>query len=213
MCSIPPLFLRPNEAQFALHQVVDQRHGGVVAAVSEYPAGWQVRSNVDWNFEHVSFPVTSYAQARNPHGVESFEFLPAESFFWVGPMTYSQGLNVLGQTCMPPMSVVDAMINLIVPKHRGNRHGLRIIEVSPMPQLAQIVGADLKGLPGEGAAVRIETAENGRLFEEEFFGIKVELSVPYFAPLGPVTQINWTILWPFCFGAEKGELDSRKEMF
>jgi len=193
--------------------MIDRKHNGIVASIFEYPVGWQVSSSVDWNFEHVSFPMVSYAQVRSPQGIAVFEFLPSESFFWLGPMTYQQGLNLLGQTCMPPRSAVDAMTNLIIPKHRANRQGLRTMGASPVPQLAQMIGADLKGLPSEGAAVRIEYTENGIPIEEEFYGVRITQNAPYYGPLGPMAQANWFITSAFCFRARRGELAPQRDMF
>ena len=50
-----------SERQFTLHQVVDRQHR-VVASVFEYPAAWQARSDVVWNFRNYNFPL-----AANPN--------------------------------------------------------------------------------------------------------------------------------------------------
>jgi len=216
MSSNPPTGHPSDETPFALHQVIDRQHQGLVASVFEYPAGWQARSDIAWNFQNVSFPMLSYAQVRHPQGVERLEFWPTEAFCWIEPSAYGfyqQGQNVLGQTVMPPMSAADAMTRWVVPRWRGNSHGLRIVGVSLIPQLAQILNADLKGLPGEGAGVRIEYAEQGTLLEEEFYGIQVAQNVPYYGPMGAMTQINWFLTRVFSFRAEKGQVDSRREMF
>jgi hypothetical protein len=43
---------RAGAARFQLHQVLDPQHGGVVASAFEYPAGWEARSRVTWNFQN-----------------------------------------------------------------------------------------------------------------------------------------------------------------
>lgn len=207
---------RPDEPPLALYQLIDRDHGGVVVAVLDYPAGWQASSEVVWNYQQCSFPVISYAHARNPKGVEAFTLLPTASFFWITPALFAfcrQGDNVLGQIAMPPMSALDAMKKLIIPRHRGKCQGLRVLGVRSMPHLAQDIGADLKGLPSEGVGVKIEYVEQGRPIEEEFYGLKAVQDVPNYGPMGMLIQHNWYITWAFCFRAEKGRLDAHQDLF
>lgn len=206
---------RPPIPPFTLHQVIDRQHNNVVASVFEYPTGWQVRSEVVWKFENMSFPMIAYAQAYDPAGGEMFEFLPQESFAWVVPdYGYGRpGQPSMGQTLMPPMPAVEALTRWIVPKYRSNRPGLQITAAGQVAQLAQRINLDVKGMPAEEAAVRLEYSENGKLFEEEIYGVKVTQDVPYYGPMGAMTQTNWGFLRLFAFRAGKGQLDSYRERF
>ena len=211
----PPNENPQSDKQFALHQIIDPQHNGVVVSVFEYPADWQARSNVVWNFQNVSLPVIGYAQAFNPQGAEAFEFFPTEFFFWLneGYLIYQQGQNYLGQVFLPPMSAADAMTRWVVPKYRGNCMNLRIVAVTPVLQLAQRIGLNLGGAASEDVCARIEYSENGRLIEEEIYGIKVAQDVPYYGPQGMTVQTNWGFLRIFSFRAERGALDSERETF
>src|SRR4051812_37156043 len=204
MHSIPPNDHRSSKMQFTLHQVIDRQHKGMVSSVFEYPAAWQARSEVTWNFQNMSFPVTAYAQVYNPSGTEAFEFLPAEYFFWIneGYGFYQQGQEVMGQVFMPPMPAGEVMTQWVIPKYRRNRPGLKIVAVRPLPQLARGIELDLGGTPSEGVCVKLEYAENGRLFEEELYGIKLTQEVPYYGPQGMMIQINWGFARLFSFRAE-----------
>src|SRR6516225_10200429 len=95
---IPPM----PPARFVLHQILDRTHGSVVAAVFEHPAGWVAQSQVGWNFQNVSLPVLVTARAAAPGGLESFEMLPVESFYWLEPNygMLQPGSSLLGQICM-----------------------------------------------------------------------------------------------------------------
>lgn len=211
----PPQDQRPSEQQFILHQLIDHQHQGVVASVFEYPSSWQARSHVAWNLQHVSLPVIAYAQAFNPHGTEAFEFLPVEYFFWIneGYGFYQQGQNYLGQVCLPPMSAADAMTRWVVPKYRGNRPDLKIVGVSFVPQLAQRINLKLGGATTEDVCVKLTYTEQGRLFEEELYGLKFAQNAPYYGPQGMMMQINWGFARLFSFRAEAGALDARRETF
>jgi hypothetical protein len=215
MHSIPPNDDRSSNMPFTLHQVIDRQHKGMVSSVFEYPAVWQAHSEVTWNFQNMSFPVTAYAQVYNPSGTEAFEFLPAEYFFWIneGYGFYQQGQDVMGQVFMPPMPAGDVMTQWVIPKYRRNRPGLKIVAVRPLPQLARGIALDLGGAPSEGVCVKSEYAENGRLFGEELYGIKLTQEVPYYGPQGMMIQINWGFARLFSFRAEKGALESQRGTF
>ena len=193
--------------RLVLHQVLDPQHGNVVAAVFEAPAGWTVRSGVWWNFQNVSFPVLAGAKVAAPDGIDAFEFLPAESFYWLQP-DYGMcqpGANQLGQTCMPPMSAADAFGRWVIPKHRGRAPGLKILSMTPRHDVAPP--------PAEGILATIEYVDNGRPIEESFVGARVQQNVPYYGPQGMTMQINWGFAKLFCFRSAKGRLAERTGPF
>jgi len=216
MFSEPAFDLPQLETAPVLHQVIDRQHGGVVAWAFSHPVGWTAHSDVHWNFQNMSFPVTSYAQVMAPDGIEGFEFLPAEAFCWVEP-DYGMaqpGQSSLGQTYLQPMPAVDALVRWMVPKYCGGRQGLQVVSAGPMSTLAADLGFTLPGgLPSEGAGVRVAYVENGRSFEEELYGVQVLQRVPYHGPMGTIVQINWGFARAFRFRAAAGSLDARKERF
>jgi hypothetical protein len=205
----------PSDKQFTLHQLIDRQHNGVVASVFEYPADWQARSNVIWNFQNFNFPLIAFAQAFNPEGTEAIEFLPAELYFWIneGIGFYMPGQDNYGTPFLMPMSAADALTQWVIPKYRGNRPGLRIVGSSPVPQLPQRLNINQGGAQTEDVCVKLEYTENGRLFEEEFYGMKFSQDVPYYGPQGMMVQINWGFARLFSFRAEKGALDAARETF
>lgn len=206
---------RQDEKPFVLHQVIDHQHKGMVVTAFEYPAEWQAQSNVVWDFQQRSVPVIGYARTFNPRGTEALEFLPAESFFWTEPDygLYQQGQNIEGQVFLQPMPAANVMTNWVVPKYRGNRPGLRIASVSPVQQLARRIGLNVPGLMSDDVCAKVEYSENGRLFEEEFYGMQTLQRVPYHGPQGTTFQINWGFVRLFSFRAEKGALDAHRETF
>ncbi|HKQ53118.1 MAG TPA: hypothetical protein VJT74_12155 [Pyrinomonadaceae bacterium] len=205
-----------HENRFKLHQVIDRGHNGVVVSVFEYPAGWEARSDVTWNFQNATVPVTAFAQAYNPAGTEAIGFLPPEIYFWLneGVGFYVPGQEVQGTLFLMPMPAADALAQFVVPKYRGRYPDLRIVGGGPVPQqLAQRLGVNLGGAQTEDAYVRLEYTENGRLFEEEFYGMKFSQDVPYYGPQGTWVQTNWGFARLFSFRAEKGALDAARETF
>lgn len=206
---------RSSDQQFTLHQLIDQQHNGVVASIFEYPADWQARSNVIWNFQNINSPLTAFAQAFNPAGTEAVEFLPAELYFWLneGIGYYMPGQDIQGTPFLMPMSAADALTQYVIPKYRGNRPSLRILGISPVPQLSQRLNINQGGVQTEDVCVKLEYTENGRLFEEEFYGMKFSQDVPYYGPQGTMVQINWGFARLFSFRAEKGAFEAARETF
>ena len=207
--------IQPAKASaLALHQILDPQHRNVVACVFGYPSTWQANSQMGWNFQDINMPVKAHALTYNPQGAECVEFLPSEMFFWLaeGVYFYQQGQSVMGFAFMQPMSAVDALKNLVVPKFRGKSPGLRLIRGGNIPILARL-GSHQQSARGEEAYVALEYSLNGRPVEEEIYGIKVQQDIPYYGPQGMMVQVNWGFHSLFSFRAEKGQLDSKRELF
>ena len=192
-------------SQFATHRVIDEYHQGMVAATFEHPQEWRAQSQVVWNFQDTSFPLTCYASVFNPRGTEALQFLPVESCFWIDPpIIYTPGQKHRGQTCLPPMGALDALTQFAIPKYRGDRRNLRIVYAQPVPNLAQVMRiAWLMNVRHEGVMVRLEYEENGLQFEEEYFAV-----VMWHVPNGE--QLNWGIAIQFAFRAVRGRLDAAR---
>lgn len=196
----------PSEEQFVRHHIVDELHQGMIVSSFEHPNDWLAHSQVVWNFEDTGYPVTVYASTFNPNGTEAVEFLPVEACFWVQPnYMYTLGQRYRGSTCLPPMGALEALTQFEIPKHRGNRQNLRLVHAQPVPNLAQMLGADeLRNVRHEGVMARIEYGENGRLLEEEFYAC-----VMWHPPNGQ--QTNWGLIRPFCFRAARGQFDTARQ--
>ncbi|HYO63851.1 MAG TPA: hypothetical protein VER08_09490 [Pyrinomonadaceae bacterium] len=198
---------------FVRHDVIDQQHQGVVAYTFEHPVGWQAESRVVWNYQHLHFPVVSFARVTNPGTPEAFEFLPSEIFLWQEPnyAGYQPGQNQWGTIHMPPMSGTEALVRLIVPKYRGTCQSVSIMDAGPVPNLVQKLNADEIKQPHlhQGAMARVEYLEQGRVVEEEFYVCHFQ-----HPPLagGGMAVYSWGLSRLFSFRAERGRLDALKDV-
>ncbi|HYO92487.1 MAG TPA: hypothetical protein VEQ40_12660 [Pyrinomonadaceae bacterium] len=208
MSQNPPSQDAPHRAQFALHKIIDEQHQRMVVATFEYPHDWTARSNVMWNYENVARPMIAYAATSNPNGIESFEFLPVEAYYWLDAhLMPIPGEFSMGKTCVAPMRALDALVQLAIPKYRGNRQNLRVVHAEVVPNLAQALDADeLQGVQNEGVRARIEYYENGQMFEEDFYACAYWLP-----PNGG--QTNWGLARLACFRAASGQLDAMRRTF
>ncbi len=200
--------------RLALYQMRDRQHGNVVACVMRHPPTWQASSDVMWNYQDMSLPVKAYAQLYNPQGAEGVEFLPNEMFFWMPEARgwYQQGQNVMGQAFMPPMSCVDALTTWVVPKFRKGLPGLRVTRRGNVSFLSRF-GPSAQSTQGEEGCITLEYVLNGKPVEEEIYGVRSLLQVPFYGPQGMMVQTNWGFPVLFGFRAEKGQLDANRLLF
>lgn len=202
-----------NLENFAQHDVIDQQHQGVAYSF-QHPAGWQAESRLFWNFQHLHFPLVTFARAVSPNPPEMFEFLPSEQFTWTEPNQGFQqpGQNQSGIITMPPMSGIDALARLIIPKYRGDRQGIRVVGVNPVPNLVQTINATEITRPDlyDGATAKVEYVEQGREIEEEFYCCHYQ--VPPIFGTG-VAIYSWGLARLFCFRAERGQLEAARPAF
>lgn len=193
--------------RLARHSIVDEQNGGMVVSTFAHPGDWQARSQVFWNPQHTNLPAKVYAATFNPNGVESFEFLPIQAFFW---LEGDYGLVAIGENGhglvrMPPRPAPDALASLVIPHFRGDRQNLRVTGVQPVANLWQIFN-DPPPQRGESLMARVEYEEHGRAIEEEFYGV---------CEWVPATggALNWGFGRLICFRAERGQLDAMRETF
>jgi hypothetical protein len=196
-----------HSPQLTQHRIVDPQNGGVVVSSFAHPSGWQAHSQVVWNPEHTNLPALVMATAFNPDGMESFEFLPTQVFYWIdGDLTgVPIGQNAHGLVRMSPRSAPDALANLVIPHFRGDRQNLRVNGVQPMQSLGQIFN-DPPPQQGESLMARVEYEERGQAIEEEFYGVYE------WVPVMPGT-VNWGFGRLFCFRAARGQLDAMRQTF
>lgn len=200
---------------WVLHQVLDRRHQGMVAAVFEHPSDWQTRSDVVWNFQNVSVPVVAWAEAADAGSGEQIAFLPGESFCWLEPnygMT-QPGQFALGQTHLPPMPAAEALTRWLIPKYHSRTPGLQLRSAGPGSDILPLLAFESGSLPAEGVRARLTYAEQGRTFDEEWLGIVVSQQVPYHGPMGTTMQTNWGFARALRYRAPSGSLDTRLPLF
>jgi hypothetical protein len=111
------------------------------------------------------------------------------------------------------MPALDALTRWLIPRLRQGQPGWRAVAGGPVAGLAQRLGVELGGLPAEEVGLQIEYEANGRPIVEEFYGVKVSQTVPYYGPMGAMNQVNWGFARLIAFAAEKGAVDGLRDTF
>jgi hypothetical protein len=202
------MYPHPNQSagpQLARHSIIDNQNGGMVVSSFAHPSDWQAHSQVVWNMQHTQLPALVHAVTFNPNSMECFEFLPMQAYFWLETDfgTVPIGQNSRGLVRMPPRPAADALANLVIPQLRRDRQNLRVTGVQPMQNLWQLF-KDPPPQNGECVMARVEYEVQGRAIEEEFYGV-------YSWNQG--MQVNWGFGRLFCFRAERGQLNAKRETF
>lgn len=197
----------------AQHQIIDQQHQ-MVALTFDHPGDWQASSRLGINFNFNAQPLLVQAQVTAPTDHATLEFFGPQQFCWIEP---NLGMRQPGQplgdgtTLLPPMPPANALLNCILPRYRQPQ-AMRILEVTPMPQLPQALGITGPGFH-EGICVRTENHMNQPM-EEEFYVVStVHQGLPTSGAAGPMMQYNWGFSRFFSFRADLGKLANYRSTF
>lgn len=206
--------------RFRMVNCIDQQGIGVEAFHMLIPADWQFEGGVHWVLNNPGAPAAIAFRAYNPQGKEAFEVFPNVNCYWTNnPMItamYPIGGLYFGNEVRPPMPALQALLQLVVPRHRGHMPGLQIVRQEQLPNLAQQIRADIQSpvpqtLPSvtDGARVRLRYDD----VEEDIFGVVELVQVGMPMMMGMVEHIYWTAEYLLAFRARAGQLDTLDDTF
>jgi hypothetical protein len=198
---------------FTVRTVIDHGQRNIPVAAFIAPAKWPDNSQVVWNYEHTSNPVTAAVSVENPANEEAFYLYPNVELFWLRPVSnyYHPGQNYGGQIFAQPLSPESTLSAFIQQARRG------------YPQLHFVGSKDLPGLPAalrlpasknqRGIGIKVSYQFHGKPVDEEFYAVYSSVDIPYDGPQGRTWQTNWGLLSPHSFRAAAGTLDKRRAVF
>ena len=201
---------------------VDQQGTGSEAFRTLIPAGWRFEGGVRWLMNNPGMPAVIAFQVNNPQGPEAFEAFPNLPFFWTNnpmvTMSFPIGSLYYGNEVRPPGAALDVLREIVVPRYRGQKPGLQIVDEQHLPELARQMQATSPVAPAnatraDGARVRIRYRQGGHSIDEDVFGV-VEVSQQS-APMvmGAMQHVFWMADYLFSFRARTGQLDQLSDVF
>ena len=200
--------------QFCVRQIVDSQQGGLPVSVFMAPERWRDRSQVVWNYEHTSNPVTAWAVVENPANEEAFFLHPGVLYFclrpdagYFRPGQNSGGLIYTTQP-LPPAQALATVVRQL----RATSPSLEFVGQKDLPELAkslQIAGSAKQ----RGVGLKVTYRFNGQPVEEEFYAVFDAIDIPYDGPQGRTWQINWGLTAVHSFRAPAGTLERRRPVF
>ncbi len=183
------------------------------------PAGWQFRGGCRWQPENPGMPATVAFQVSNPRGLELFEVLPNLNFTWTrNPLTRSMfpaGSRYFGAEVRPPMSLQQALRDLVLPRYRSGVANLAVLKEESQPDLPRLVHSEASASGGsaEGGRVRVRYTLDADTFEEELYAVIETFRAPLATMLGPTEILFWFVDFCFAFRSAAGRLDATGDLF
>lgn len=200
---------------------VDQQGTGIEAFSMLIPADWQFSGGIRWILDNPSMPATAAFTVRSPRGYDVFEVFPNQAFYWTDNQmmlaTIPARGRYFGNEVRPPVGVLEALKQIVVPRFRGKAAGLKIAGEQLLPELAKALGAGAAQLgvstSASAAKVRLEYTEAGRQIEEEIYGVVETITFQTRSMTGVHSNTLWYADYLFSFRSERGTLDSQAELF
>ncbi len=181
------------------------------------PVGWQFEGGCRWLLDNPGMPAVVTFQVSNPQGAEMFSVLPNINLFWnpMAGMMQPIGSRHFGAEVRPPISIRQALREMVLPRDRGNVEGLQVLEEEPRPELPSIVKSEapLVGGSAEGGKVRIHYSLQGNSYDEDIYGVVEVFRAPMFTMFGPNEVLIWYVDYLFAFRAAPGLLDGTMDLY
>ncbi len=200
---------------------VDRQGVGCEAFRLLIPSDWNFQGGIIWTLDNPGMPAVAQFTVRNPKGPEAMEVFPNQAMFWTNNQmllaTFPVGSRYFGAEVRPVMDSQKALMEIVLPRFRGNVSDLKIIHQKNLPGLAKALGAE-SSQPGvktfvDAAKIRIEYLNDSIPVEEEIFAVVEGFSFGFQSMQGMITNTNWFVDYIFSFKAKKGELDRNAVLF
>jgi len=214
---------REGTVRFKMFRYNDQQGIGMEAFSMLIPADWKFQGGIHWTLDNPAMPAVAAFRVTNPGGAEELEAFPNQMFFWTNNQmllsTFPIGSRYLGSEVRPPAgNLNDLFAGTLIPRFRGRETDLRLVKVTPLPELAGQLAKGEQAPPGgtasaEGGKARIEYRKDGREMEEEIFAVMELQAFAMPSMMGQIINVNWMADYLFSFKAEKGKLDARAKTF
>jgi hypothetical protein len=183
------------------------------------PFDWQFEGGCRWLLDNPGMPASVAFQVSNPQGAEMFSVLPNINLTWnnnpITGMTHPIGSRYFGAEVRPPMGIVQALRELVLPRYRSHVERLQILSEEPQPDLPRLAKSEaaISGGSAEGGKVRIRYTAQGRDFDEDIYGVVEIFRVPIASMFMPVEIQIWFVDFLFTFRAAVGLLDATMELY
>tara|TARA_R110002096_G_scaffold4493_17_gene20929 strand:+ start:1083 stop:2150 length:1068 start_codon:yes stop_codon:yes gene_type:complete len=177
------------------------------------PVGWNLESQVQWNFNNNVVPCIAGAALTDPQETKRLQFFPELTCYW---LTGDAALNRPGQMNMgmlnvAPMEPKTALVEAVTKIYQPNVPGFRITGVRIVPGLPAILGQAGPNVTGIG--LRAEFPWEGKQMEEEIYALHAIGSATMRGEAGVTTQTTWGLTSVHAFITEAGKMDQSRSMF
>jgi DNA-directed RNA polymerase subunit RPC12/RpoP len=183
------------------------------------PVGWQFEGGCRWLQDNPGMPAVVAFQIFNPQGAEMFSVLPNINLTWntnpMAGMMHPEGSRYFGAEVRPPVPILRALKEMVLPRNRSNVEGLQILAEEPQPDLPRLAKSEapLVGGSAEGGKLRVRYSWQGRQYDEDIYGVVEIYRAPISSMFSPNEILIWYVDFLIAFRAAAGLLDATMDLY
>lgn len=131
------LAAQPQPLRFQKQVVMDKQGFNMEAFRLLVPDKWRFQGGVSWNMQ--KFPAEAFIayKVESPDGRSLLQQYPHQMCFWSQDPSLQASYSRTGAEIQQPMTGVDYLRNIFLPRMRRDISGLKVLENGPLPDLAQ----------------------------------------------------------------------------
>jgi hypothetical protein len=125
------------------------------------------------------------------------------------------GSRQFGAEVRPPVSIQQAMQELVLPRFRSQAQNLQILGFEVLPDLPRLAKSEapLSGGMAEGGKVRIRYTWQNAQYEEDIYGVVEVFRAPVPGMFGATEILIWFVDFLFLFRSAAGRLEAAADLF
>ncbi|MEW6721108.1 MAG: hypothetical protein AB1346_11720 [Thermodesulfobacteriota bacterium] len=218
----------PRSMRFHKQVAMDRQGFGIEAFRLLVPEKWRFQGGVTWDMQKFPPLATIAFKAASPDGRSLFEHFPHENFFWSQDPNLQMSYARTGTEIMAPVSAVDFLRNVFLPRHRKDIGDLKVLESAALPELARKTREIAEHqmalfhtispftfrfeLASDAGHLRVQYRRQGRVIVEELTVAVTRMTAYLQGMYGPVTSVTW-ITQVNSFQAPAEEMAGRAPLF
>ena len=192
--------VRVNVMKLTKHQIIDNEGTGMVVSTYLLPENWKTDYKFYWEYKDPTVPIRYKAMMLNDDGTMAIQtFADIRASWYTGP-SGTQGYP-------PPSDIITAMKELI--KVERKEKNIKYVDqkiLTNHPQSFYQQGSQTRELNQTGV-IRIEYDDNGKGYEEEFYGQLDVTDVSSPSVMGNMESVIWGASSLFACKAPRGKLE------
>ena len=195
-----------NFIKLKKHEIVDREGTRLVASTYLLPEGWTSNDKLWWEYNDTYVPIRYKATFKSPDASMAIYAYP--------DVRSSQSTGPMGTTGYPPPSDIITGLKEVVRQERKNVNWQfvegKILSGGQAPKTSMMQGSTVKTSTQLGL-VRVAYQENGKAYEEEFYG-QLDVMETYTPGVVNLSSVIWRGSGLYSCKAPKGKLDECRKI-
>jgi len=183
------------------HEVVDKEGTGLVASTYLLPSDWTEQDRLYWEYNDATLPIRFKGIMQSASGDMAIQVFPDVRAVWSSGPSGVSGYQ-------PPRDIISGMKDLVA----AERKGINFQYTNQKVLNNQSQNTQYGRQNTQSGVLTIEYEQNGKTFEEEFYGKLDVTSMMTPSMMGNMTSVIWAASGLFACKAEKGKLEACRKI-